>query len=89
MNDNTEAYHLSDYGECMSEYESSYQGERYRVNALSNSIERPKKSNEIAKVGSKCKCPICGNKFEKNYYQQKFCSIRCKNMYHNRRQRYY
>lgn len=62
---------------------------RYRVGKLQNSIEAPKARNEAAKVGSVCHCPICGKKFIKQSYQQKFCSNRCKVKYHNKRQVYY
>lgn len=92
MNDETEAYHLADIEECRGDYDSndySYQGRRYRVKEISNSQEIPKKRNEKAKVGTECHCPMCGKKFVKKVYQQKFCCIKCKNNYHNKRQVYY
>ena len=93
MNDETEAYHLADIEECRGDYDSHsdfhYQGKRYRVKEINNSQESPKRHNEKAKVGSECRCPMCGKKFIKKVYQQKFCSIRCKNNYHNKRQVYY
>lgn len=92
MNDETEAYHLADIEECIGDYGSSdysHQCKRYRVKELSNSQEAPKRRNEKAKVGTECHCPMCGKKFAKKVYQQKFCCIKCKNNYHNRRQVYY
>lgn len=91
MNDETEAYHLADIEESRDEYDSdcNYQGKRYRVKSLGNSHEAPKRRNEKARIGADCGCPMCGKKFVKKVYQQKFCSIKCKNNYHNKRQRYY
>ena len=68
MNDETEAYHLADIEECRGGYDSSdyhYQGKRYRVKELNNSQEAPKRRNERAKVGTECRCPMCGKKFVK------------------------
>ena len=92
MNDDTEAYHLADIEECRCDYgdsDYSYHGKRYRVQSLGNSQEVPKRRNEKAKVGTECRCPMCGKKFVKKVYQQKFCCIKCKNNYHNKRQVYY
>ncbi|RGN50054.1 MULTISPECIES: hypothetical protein [unclassified Bacteroides] len=92
MNDETEAYHLADIEESRDDYDSinySYQYKRCRVKELSNSQEAPKRRNEKAKVGTECRCPMCGKKFVKKVYQQKFCCIKCKNNYHNKRQVYY
>lgn len=92
MNDETEAYHLADIEECIGDYDDSsysYQGKRYRVKEINNSQEAPKRRNENAKVGTECHCPMCGKKFIKKVYQQKFCCIKCKNNYHNKRQVYY
>ena len=88
MNDETEAYHLADIEECRGDYDDSsysYQGKRYRVKEINNSQEAPKRCNEKAKVGTECHCPMCGKKFIKKVYQQKFCCIKCKNNYHNKR----
>lgn len=92
MNDETEAYHLADIEECRGNSNREnyiYQGKRYRVKRINNSQEVPKRRNEKAKVGTECRCPMCGKKFAKKVYQQKFCCIKCKNNYHNRRQVYY
>ena len=92
MNDETEAYHLADIEESRDDYDIinySYQYKRCRVKELSNSQEAPKRRNEKAKVGTECRCPMCGKKFVKKVYQQKFCCIKCKNNYHNKRQVYY
>ena len=92
MNDETEAYHLADIEESRDDYDSinyNYQYKRCRVKELSNSQEAPKRRNEKAKVGTECRCPMCGKKFVKKVYQQKFCCIKCKNNYHNKRQVYY
>ncbi len=92
MNDETEAWHLADIEECRdSSYREPYvyKGERYRVKRLDNSIETPKRRNAKARVGDKCRCPMCGKLFTKKSYQQKFCCIICKNKYHNKRQVYY
>lgn len=92
MNDDTEAWHLADIEECRDDYDShsySYQSKRYRVKDLNNSQEAPKRRNEKAKVGTECRCPMCGKTFVKKVYQQKFCCIKCKNNYHNKRQVYY
>ena len=92
MNDETEAYHLADIEESRDDYDSinySYQYKRCRVKELSNSQEAPKRRNEKAKVGTECRCPMCGKKFVKKVYQQKFCCIKCKNNYQNKRQVYY
>lgn len=65
---------------------------RYRVKKLTSKkgkkIEEVKGINEQAKVGETIKCPICGRLFKKKSYQQKFCSISCKDKYHNKRMRY-
>ena len=66
MNDETEAYHLADIEESRDDYDSinySYQYKRCRVKELSNSQEAPKRRNEKAKVGTECRCPMCGKKF--------------------------
>lgn len=92
MNDETEAYHLADIEEGRGNYDSndySYQSKRHRVKEINNSQEAPKRRNEKVKVGSECRCPMCGKKFVKKVYQQKFCCIKCKNNYHNKRQVYY
>lgn len=91
MNDDTEAYHLAGIEDCRGDYDSNYiyQNKRYREQSLGNSQEVPKKRNEKAKVGTECRCPMCGKKFMKKVYQQKFCCIKCKNNYHNKRQVYY
>lgn len=93
MNDETEAYHIADIEECRGDteypYTQPYQGCRYRVKKLDNSIEVPKRRNEKANVGAEIRCPMCHKKFVKKTYQQKFCCIRCKNNYHNKRQVYY
>lgn len=93
MIDETEAWHIADIEECLGNVDYhdnySYQGKRYRVRQLNNSQEAPKRLNEKAKVGSECRCPMCGKKFVKKVYQQKFCCIKCKNNYHNKRQVYY
>lgn len=93
MNDETEAWHLADIEECRGNIDChdnySYQGKRYRIREINNSQEAPKKRNEKARIGADCGCPMCGKKFVKKVYQQKFCSIKCKNNYHNKRQRYY
>ena len=68
MNDETEAYHLADIEESRDDYDSinySYQYKRCRVKELSNSQEAPKRRNEKAKVGTECRCPMCGKKFVK------------------------
>lgn len=88
MNDETEAYHLGDIEESRSSSNYSYHLERKILSRLGNSIESPRKRNERAKIGDTCRCPICGKKFLKKTYQQKFCCIRCKNKYHNKRQVY-
>lgn len=75
MNDETEAYHLADIEECRGDYNREnyiYQGKRYRVKRINNSQEVPKRRNEKAKVGTECRCPMCGKKFAKKVYQQKF-----------------
>lgn len=65
-----------------------YQGCRYRVVA-NPSQDIPRKRNAKAKVGTECRCPMCHKKFIKKTYQQRFCCIKCKNNFHNKRQRYY
>lgn len=89
MNDDTEAWALADTEECRCDINTGYQGKRTRLSCLDNGIESPKKRNEKSKVGSYCRCPMCGKKFIKKVYQQKFCCIKCKNNYHNKRQIYY
>lgn len=94
MNDETEAWALSDiddgeYKYPFEGYEIFGTGYRSRKPKLNNSIEAPKARNEKAKIGEECKCPMCGKKFIKKSYQQKFCKIKCKNNYHNKRQYYY
>ena len=92
MNDETEAWHLADIEECRGDYNREdciYQDKRYRVKEINSSQEAPKRRNEKAKIGSECRCPMCGKKFVKKVYQQKFCCIRCKNNYHYKRQVYY
>lgn len=93
MNDETEAYHLADIEECRGNIDyfndHLYSMNRYRIKHLGLGIEIPKKRNESSNVGTECKCPICKRTFIKKTYQQKFCCIKCKNKYHNKRQRYY
>lgn len=81
MNADTEAYHLADIVESRGDYDDQnhYQNKRYRVQSLCNGHEVPKKRNEKANVGSECCCPMCGKKFIKKVYRQKFCCIKCKN----------
>ena len=93
MFDETEAWHLSDIddGTDVDEYffECPEIGYRSRKLKLDNGIEAPKARNEKAKIGEECRCPMCGKKFIKKSYQQKFCKIKCRNNYHNKRQYYY
>ena len=94
MFDETEAWHLSDIDDGVDEYPFercgiSGIGYRSRKLKLDNSIEAPKARNEKAKIGEECRCPMCGKKSIKKSYQQKFCKIKCKNNYHNKRQYYY
>lgn len=35
--------------------------------------------------GEVVKCPVCGTEFEKKSYQQKFCSLKCKDKHHNKK----
>ena len=55
---------------------------------LSKKIETKKKSAEETHVGNECTCAICGRKFIKKSYQQKFCSDKCRIKYHNKRKIY-
>lgn len=86
MNDETEAYHLADIEECRGNYCSNYSYQRHRTRRINNSQEAPKRRNEKAEVDTECRCPMCGKKFVKKVRQQKFCYIKCKNNYHNKRQ---
>lgn len=90
MNDETEAWHLADIDDGVYDCDDyRYAGFRSRKSRLDNGIEAPKLRNEKAQVGEECRCPMCGKKFAKKSYQQKFCGIKCKNNYHNKRQYYY
>jgi hypothetical protein len=40
-------------------------------------------TNAQKKVGETCACPSCGKNFVKRSYQQKFHSIKCKDIYWN------
>lgn len=37
----------------------------------------------IRKAGVTCCCPSCGKEFIKNNWQQRFCSLVCKDVYWN------
>lgn len=93
MFDESEAYHIADIECCRGGYDEDYRPHpmcyRSRKKKLGKSIEAPKIRNEKAQVGEECRCPMCGKKFAKKSYQQKFCGIKCKNNYHNKRQYYY
>lgn len=39
--------------------------------------------NKSAKVGEEITCPICGEKLNKKQYSQAFCSLHCKDTFHN------
>lgn len=49
--------------------------------------ELPKKKvvylKETPKVGDRIECKHCGKVFIKKSYQHKFCSLRCKDTFHN------
>lgn len=63
---------------------------RFRRNKVNNKkIQNRYKENINTCVGNLIKCPICGTEFVKKVKQQKFCCIKCKNKYHNKRQVYY
>lgn len=99
MSDESETWHTADMEDCRDDYHycdndycdnnRTYPTERRILSKLNNSIEAPKKRNEKAKVGEMCRCPMCGKKFSKKVYQQKFCCNKCKVKYHNKRQVYY
>lgn len=40
--------------------------------------------NKLAKVGETIICPICGKTFVKKQYSQAFCSLSCKDKFHNK-----
>lgn len=52
-------------------------------------IEEIRAKNGNAKMGEELQCPICGKRFVKKSYQQKFCTKGCKIKYHNKRQVWY
>lgn len=62
---------------------------RKRKAQLSNSIEAPRNRNIQAKVGTECRCPICGKSFVKKSYQQRFCGGECRIKYNNKRMVYF
>lgn len=52
-------------------------------------IDEMRAKNGLAKTGESLQCPMCGKRFTKKSYQQKFCTNDCKVKYHNKRQIWY
>lgn len=73
---------------CMTDRPSRFI-QRHILIGLHPLIEEVKAMNADAGVGNELKCPICGKRFVKKSYQQKFCSNDCKVKYHNKRQVWY
>lgn len=62
---------------------------RHILPGLHPLIEEIRAKNTVAKAGAELRCPMCGKRFVKKSYQQKFCSSDCKIKYHNKRQIWY
>ncbi|MCX4279337.1 hypothetical protein [Muribaculum sp.] len=63
--------------------------QRHILPGLHPLIEEIRANNGAAKMGEELRCPMCGRKFVKKSYQQKFCTNNCKVKYHNKRQVWY
>lgn len=62
---------------------------RHILPGLHPLIEEIRAKNGNAKMGEQLQCPMCGKRFVKKSYQQKFCTNDCKVRYHNKRQIWY
>ncbi len=62
---------------------------RHILPGLHPLIEEIRAKNGDAKMGEELRCPMCGKRFVKKSYQQKFCTKVCKINYHNKRQVWY
>lgn len=86
--DLSDGFDCDDDPHCLTDRPSRFV-KRHILPGLHPLIEEIRAKNGSAKMGEELRCPMCGKRFIKKSYQQKFCTKGCKITYHNKRQVWY